>query len=151
MGLKIGSFRIHYDPVTGESGPQISLLNKTDGATTKGYLVRFSATSALSFDYCAVDEPDIIGVIYEAGIADGSACWVWLENALAQVYFVGSVTLAEFARNRLTADGVGSTGQAISEAAPTAPFATDKHWLEIGHVAQATGGAGLCLTLLHFN
>ncbi|KKL90587.1 hypothetical protein LCGC14_1903210 [marine sediment metagenome] len=34
---------------------------------------------------------------------------------------------------------------------PTSQFATDKHFMEIGHILENTGGAGLARTVLHFN
>ena len=150
MGLKIGTYRIHNDPVTGESGPQILLTNKTGGVTSKGYLVEMSTTTAMAFSTIAQGQPDIIGVIYEAGIADGSACWVWVVNAICEVYFIGDVSYEDFARNSEAGDG-GAAGQAFAEVAPTSPFATDKHFMEIGHVVEERTGAGLCRTLLHFN
>jgi hypothetical protein len=42
-------------------------------------------------------------------------------------------------------------GNAVAEAVPSSPFATDKHFQEIGHVLETTGGAGLALCLLHSN
>ena len=50
----------------------------------------------------------------------------------------------------LAADG-WTVGKAASEAAPSTPFATDKHFQEIGHAIEATGAEGLCLCILHWN
>jgi len=142
--------RIFYDSGTNEAGMQIKITNKTGGATTKGYIVTASDTTDRAFKLCAVNEPDIIGVIYEAGISDGSECWVWMNGSICQVYYIGNTTREHFARNLVTADG-GSAGQAISEALPTSPFATDKHFQEIGHLFESRIGAGLALTNIHFN
>lgn len=144
-------WRMHYDSSTGEFGPQIRLTNKTGGNTTKGYLVSFSNTTAHAFKYCIVDEPDIIGVVYEAGIADGSECWIWITNAYCQVYYISDVDLEDFARNTITGDSDTTSGKAVAEAAPSPPFSSDKHFEEIGHVGESRTGAGLVLTLLHFN
>jgi len=42
-------------------------------------------------------------------------------------------------------------GQAKSEAVPTSPFATDKHFSEIGHVLESRTGEGLAKVYLDFN
>lgn len=144
-------FRLHYDSSTGEYGPQIRLTNKTGGNTTKGYLVRSDSGVASAFDYVAVNEPDVWGVVYEANIADGSECWVWVVNAVCQVYYIGDVDLKDFARATATGDSDTTSGRAVAEPAPSSPFATDKHFQEIGHVLESRVGAGLALTLLHFN
>ena len=43
------------------------------------------------------------------------------------------------------------SGQALSEALAAPPFATDKHFYEIGHVLESRVGAGLAKCILHFN
>lgn len=141
--------RLWYDNTTNEAGLQIKLTNKTGGNTTKGYLIHPSAGTDRAFDYTALDEPDIMGIVYEGGIADGSECWVWV-SGVVEVYFFGSTTRDHFARMGETGDG-GAAGQAISEAVPTAPFATNKHFQEVGHVVESIGASGLALTVIHFN
>jgi hypothetical protein len=50
----------------------------------------------------------------------------------------------------LTPDG-GTIGYAHQEAAPSSPFSSDKHFQEIGHILEATAGAGLAMCVLHSN
>ncbi len=139
-----------YVRFTAEGGLAIRLTNKTGAPSIKGYLVTASNATANSCKLVVMGEPDIVGVFYESGVADGSDAWI-VVSGIAEVYFSGNTTLEHFARNLMAADGVGSAGQAISEAVPVAPFATDKHFMEIGHVIEARVGAGLAKIVMHFN
>lgn len=114
----------------------------------EGNVVRVTGVNTVS--KIVVDVPDPIEVVYAAASA-GQDVWVVI-TGIAKVYFVGNTTAGQFARGFLTADG-GSyvTGQAICEAVPTAPFASDKHFYEIGHVLETRVGAGLAKTNIHFN
>jgi len=98
-----------------------------------------------------VDVPNPIGVIYEDGIADGEKVWVVIQG-IAEVLFGNAPTAGLFARGFLTADGASYVaGKALCEAVPTSPFASDKHFYEIGHVLETRNDAGLARTILHFN
>lgn len=136
---------------TSESGLAVQLINKTGAVSVKGEVVEPSDSVDNAVDKIVVDVPDPIGVFYESGIADGSLAWV-VVSGIADVYFVGNTTRGHLARGFLTADG-GSyvIGQALSEAVPSSPFATDKHFYEIGHVLESRVGAGLAKCVLHFN
>ena len=72
-------------------------------------------------------------------------------SGIADVYFVGNTTRGYLARTFITGDAGYVTGQALSEAVPTAPFSTDKHFCEIGHILSSRTGAGLARVNLHFN
>jgi len=137
--------------ITEVGGYAIKLTNKTGGASIKGTIAHPYYTAAVdnAFDLVPDDEPDQIGVVYGSGVADGSECWVVI-NGCAEIYFEAAVTRGEFARSQVAADG-GTVGYAIAEAAPSSPFATDKHFQELGHVIQTTGGAGLAKCILHTN
>jgi len=83
-------------------------------------------------------------------VADGVACWV-VVLGLAYVLFQAATTRGHFARMTIAADADDAAGYAISETVPTSPFATDKHFGEVGHVLETIGGAGLALCMIHFN
>lgn len=140
---------------TPDGGLCIKLTNKTGGNSIQGTIAHPYGASAidLAFDLIPDNEPDQIGVIYgdDDGnpVADGEGCWLTV-NGIAKVYFESAVALEDFARTQITSDG-GTLGYAVSEVAPLPPFATDKHFLEIGHILEATGGAGLARCLLHSN
>lgn len=143
------SDKIEFTP---EGGLAVWLTNKTGAPTVKGYLVTAYDDSAIdnAFELVSVDAPDIIGAIYDAGIADGQLCRVVVAG-IADVYFAGDTTRGHFARMTVAADTGDAPGVAISETKPTSPFATDKHFMEVGHVLQSRTGAGLARILMHFN
>lgn len=115
---------------------------------TAGDVVRVTGVNTVS--KIVVNVPDPIGVVYATGLSGAEVLVVI--TGVANVYFIGNTTAGQFARGFLTADG-GSyvTGQAICEAVPTAPFASDKHFYEIGHVLETRVGAGLAKVNIHFN
>ena len=135
---------------TNEGGLAVRLTNKTGAVSVKGTLVDAHTTINNAFKLVPVNEPDCIGAVYDSGVADGSECWV-VVSGIADVMFVGNTTAGHFARVTVTADTGDQAGYAISEAVPTSPFATDKHFQEIGHVLEARTGSGLAKVILHFN
>ena len=134
---------------TEEGGLAIKMTNRTSKQSIKGYLVRVSRAVDLAVELVAVNSPDTIGVFYEDGVADGDEVWV-VVSGLADVYFFNAPTRGHLARSLITADG-GYDGVVRSEAFPSPPFATDKHFCEIGHVLESKASAGLARCLLHFN
>lgn len=134
---------------TDDGGIAIPLINKTGTTTTKGYIAHPSSTTGNAFNYAQINQPDLIGIVYETGVPDGDLCWVVITGK-AYVYCTSDVALEDFIRNRATAES-GSDGQAIAEAAPSTPFSTDKHFMEVGHAIGSRTGAGLALCILHFN
>jgi hypothetical protein len=141
--------------VTPEGGIAIKLTNKTGGNSIKGYCVTPSTGTNNAVMLVPVGDPDCIGVFYEDGIADAAEAWVVI-SGIADVYFWGGATggnptRGELARTGLAADTGEVAGQAWSEPIPTSPFATDKHFCEIGHVLETRTGAGLAKVNLHFN
>jgi hypothetical protein len=140
-----------YAFATKEGGYGVLLTNATGAPTVKGTVVCASATVDEGFSLIVKDIPDPFGVVYEDGIADGTQCLV-IVAGIAEVYFVGNVARKDLARGFLTADGASYVpGQALAEAVPTSPFASDKHFYEIGHAIQSRTGAGLAKCILHFN
>jgi hypothetical protein len=94
--------------------------------------------------------PNCIGVFLESGVADGAEAFIVVAG-IADVYFWDSATRGQLARTGIAADTGEVSGQALSEAVPSSPFATDKHFCEIGHVLESRTGAGLAKCILHFN
>ena len=135
--------------ITPEGGLAYWVINKTGGASVKGNLVEPSTAVDNAVQIINIDEPDPIGIVYDAGVADGDMIRV-VFSGKAEVLFSNNPTRHNFARNPVAADG-GANGSAISEALPTPPFSTDKHFLEIGHILETKGAPGLALVNLHFN
>jgi hypothetical protein len=137
--------------INADGGYMIKLTNRTGGNSVKGEVVETSSSYDNAVQKIVKDVPDPIGVFYESGIADGAEAWI-VVSGIADVYFVGNTTRNHLARGFLTADGASYvTGQALSETIPTSPFASDKHFYEIGHVLESRTGAGLAKCVLHFN
>ena len=136
--------------ITPEGGIAVRLTNKTGSNSVKGYVVTASDAQANAVRLVPVDVPSAIGVFYESDVADGSEAWVVI-SGIADVYFIGDTTFGYLARTGLTADTGEEDGKALSEAFPTSPFATDKHFCEIGHILETRTGAGLAKVNLHFN
>jgi len=134
--------------LTPEGGIAVSMINDTGGLTIKGYIVEPSVSTDNAVKYTTDDDLDPIGIIYEAGVAIGEPVWVVVAG-VADVFYGTAVTRATFSRVPVVADGVAS-GQAVNEALPSPPFATDKHFREIGHPLE-TKASGLAKTVLHFN
>lgn len=134
---------------TPEGGMAYWMVNKTGAASVKGNLIEPSTAVDEGVQILSIDEPDPIGIIYDAGVADGGMIRV-VFSGKAEVLFSNTPIRHNFARNPIAADG-GTNGQAISEALPSPPFSTDKHFLEIGHILETKGAPGLALVNLHFN
>lgn len=133
-----------------DGGLMIKMTNKTGANSVKGNVVRVNSAVDNSFVLAVDTAPDPIGIVYESGIADGAECWV-VVSGIAEVYFIGSTTRGHLARTFIASEAGYVAGQALSEAVPSSPFASDKHFCEIGHVISARTGAGLAKVVLHFN
>lgn len=134
--------------VTPEGGTYIWMINKTGAASIKGYIVQPAASTDNGAVYTIDGDIDPIGVVYDAGVADGSLMRV-VVSGIAEVYYGTAVVRGTFSRVAVAADSVAS-GQAVNEPLPSSPFATDKHFQEIGHPIESKA-SGLAKTVLHFN
>ena len=135
---------------TEAGGLAVLLTNKTGAASVKGHLVSTSHDHDNAVHLTQIGVPDTIGVFLHSGVADGAEAWV-VVSGVAEVYFIGSTTRGPLARSGVAADTGEQEGQALSEEFPTSPFATDKHFCEIGHLLESRTGAGLAKCILHFN
>jgi hypothetical protein len=136
------------DTTTGECGLQIKMLNKTGGSSVKGTLVSASTATDNGFILQA-NEYDTIGVVDEAGVADGSEAWIWVQGRV-QVLFKNTVA-ATRGNILLAAD---TDGRAIDAANPGGGLpGTDTHFKECGHVNESkiAGTNVLVLATIHFN
>lgn len=136
--------------VTPEGGIAVKLTNNTGAVSVKGALVTTSSAVAMGVVLVAVDIPNPIGVFYESGVANGAEAWV-VVSGITEVLFVGNTTRGHLARGFITGDSGYVAGRALSEAVPTSPFASDKHFYEIGHLLESRVGAGLAKIVMHFN
>lgn len=134
---------------THEGGIAIRVINKTGDVSVKGYIVEPSDTTDNAVQITTNGDIDPIGIVYDGGVADGGLIWV-VVFGIAEVYYGVAVTRGTFSRVPVVADGL-NPGEAMNEPLPSPPFATDKHFQEIGHPIEATIAPGLAKTVLHFN
>lgn len=134
---------------TADGGIAVQMINKTGATSVKGAIVDLhSLDNAFQL---SSEEFDTIGAIYEAGIADGSLCWVTItgkakvliEDATASTagYWVYSSATAGRANATLALPAGGTIG------------ALENHMKEIGHCmeSKSAGTDVLALINLHFN
>jgi hypothetical protein len=137
---------MYYDSVTGEYGLQQKLTNRTGAATVKGTLVEASTSYDMAFAVNDANGDHPIGVVYEAGVANGSDAWVWSVGAICQVLLVNSTA----ATRGYWAQAGSVAGRAdITNANPN----SSTHWGEIGHCLESkTAGTNVLAKItLHFN
>lgn len=136
---------------TADGGYAVQMVNKTGAGSIKGTIGCFD-TITNSFVLAPVNSAGPVCVVYEAGVADASLCWV-VKSGKAKVYLTNSAgaTAAGYVRIGVTADTGEAAGYGVWELVPTAPSSTDKHFQEIGNNIEITAAAGLCLCSLHFN
>lgn len=134
--------RIRY---TSEGGIAIRLTNKTGGNSVKGQIVSLSDTYDNSVMTIPANGKMPCGVMYEAGIADGSSCWVVIHGR-AQVLLKDGVA------------GVRGYWLGVSDTAGRADCLSDPgsqtvYDREIGHCmeAQTSGTDVLVFGILHYN
>ena len=125
-----------------------SLVNKTGAPSVIGTVIRAHTAISGAFDISPVGGDHAIGVVVEAGVADGSACRVAI-GGRAQVLLQNGTasTAGNWVRTAL-----GAAGRADATAAATPGFGAT-HFNEIGHCLE-TVGAGvdkLAWVALHFN
>jgi hypothetical protein len=124
----------------------IKMTNKTGGASVKGTVVAVSTGTDNAFMVNPLDGDMPIGVVYEAGIADGSECWVVVAG-IAEVLMKDSTACT---RSYIAYSSATTTGRI--DVAAAAPAATT-HFREIGHtlVSAGSGTNVLVKCVLHFN
>jgi len=136
--------------LTSNGGVAVKLKNRCSGVSVAGKLVEVSTFENNAVQFSQYGDPDIIGVFLESDVPISSEAWI-IVDGIADVYFIGSTKRGYLARNQMPNDTGTAEGSAVAEPMPVSPFATDKHFAEIGHVLESRTGAGLAKTLLHFN
>jgi hypothetical protein len=139
-----GEPKIKY---TVEGGLAIRLINKTGSASVKGQLVSPSAGTDNAFDTSIASDTEMIGIVYEAGVADGSLCWIVVVG-IAEVLLkdTTAATRANWVSSSSTAGRADAT-------AASPPGADPSHFQEIGHALESKSGGTdvLCKVKVHFN
>ncbi len=123
-------------------GFMVKLTNKTGGNTVAGQLVRASAGTADAFSTVATNSQETIGIVLDAGIADGSEAWVVVSGIADVLMDGGGSGIGDRLISSTTAGSadVWNVGGAVAT-----------HFQEIGHCLETRVGAGLARAVLHFN
>jgi len=157
MALQIqsigGSVGLGYDAATGAGGPIRKVVNRTGHTSVLGEIVA-NSTSADKECVLCTSGYDAIGVVAEAGIAEGSAMWLWVTGARCQVKYLEN-TASTHGNILLCSIAGAGLGEDVANPGGGLP-GTDTHFRENGHVCEshAAGGAGtynLVLCDLHHN
>ncbi len=129
---------------TAIGGFAIKLTNKTGSNTVAGQLVNVYIATAIddAFKTISASDENIIGVVLDAGVADGSEAWV-VVNGIADVLMD--------AGGSARGDRIISSATAGSGDVWNVGGAVATHFQEIGHCIETRGGAGLARCILHFN
>ena len=127
------SVALAYDDSTDERGFQVRMVNRTGHASVKGELVSCS-TSADKEAILQANEYDTVGAVAEAGIAEGSEMWVWVNGSVCQVLYENGSAATR--GNILIA--APTDGRAVDIANPGSGLpATNTHFKECGHVLES--------------
>lgn len=144
-----GVVGLGYDVTTGERGFLTKMINRTGHTSVKGEVICCS-TAADKEAILQANTYDAIGVIAEAGIAEGSEVWIWKNGSRAQVLYKDSTAATR--GNIALADAVDGRASDVANPGSGLP-GTDLHFSEIGHVCESknAGTNVLVLVDLHFN
>lgn len=134
--------------LTDDGGVAVKLTNKTGANSVKGTAVAASTTTANAVELPGVTAYDIIGFMYEDGVADSSECWVVTTGIVeALVEDSTAVSLGD-----LMIAGDTTSGRVEAEATIPPPT-TAEHFREVGHALTSTtaGTDNTILMTIHFN
>jgi hypothetical protein len=146
-GIGVEKARFWYDSSTGEYGLQIKLTNKTGAPTVKGQLVEPSSSTDMAFDTSDIDDLDCIGVVYEAGVADGSDAWIWTGHGTVCQVLLKDGT----ASTRGNWVGTSDTAGRADATTATPPGAVLGHFQEIGHCLESVSSGTNVLARILFH
>ncbi|MCK9203552.1 MAG: hypothetical protein M0P58_03825 [Bacteroidales bacterium] len=124
-------------------GMALKMINKTGAITVKGQIVSPSPTTENGFILASASSVNPVGVVFEAGIEDGSACWI-VVSGVAEVLLADTQPAAMGYEVQISSTS-GRAETKISDLTSTA--------IEIGHCIQSvSGGADQKVkVILHFN
>ena len=127
---------------TDEKGVVVKLTNNTGVSSVKGRLVEADNTDENSYKTADANATDVIGVVYNAGVADGSEVWIVVAGIAEVLLDAGGCVHHDRLISSATAGSadVWNVGGAVAT-----------HFQEIGHAIETVVGAGLAKVVLHFN
>ena len=140
---------IGSDPLTGERGFLVRVINNTGETSVKGKLV--SASPDLGGTVILQNnEFDAFGVIQESGISNLSQMWIWVNGSICKVMFENGI--APVAGNVAICSDVDGRADQFSNPGTGLP-GVEIHFKEVGHVMESkdSGQDVLALVMTHYN
>lgn len=140
--------------LTAEGGIAVPMINDTGAASVKGQLVRASPTLDGAFVTSTVvagppvGQYEVIGAVYEPGVANGLPCYVVIYGIADVLMQDGqAATRGYWVRGSTTVNG-----RAVMSAAPPVG-SSDNHFQEVGHALQSVAAGVNVLTriMMHLN
>ena len=123
-------------------GYAIKLTNKTGGNTVAGQLVKPDTANDDAFVTILANDQEIIGIVLDADVADGSEAWV----VIAGIADVLMDTGGSASGDRVISSATAGSGDVWNVGGAVAT-----HFQEIGHCVETRIGAGLARCIVHLN
>jgi len=126
--------------LTVEGGYAIKLTNKTGSNSVKGQIVEVDSATDNSFETADLSCLDAIGVVYNAGVSDGSETWV-VQGGIAEVL----ADSGDITRGDRIITSSADAGSAETANLPTAA----QHFREMGHALTSALDGNLFKAAIH--
>ena len=133
--------------MTPEGGIAVKMTNKTGAESVKGSIVSLSTGTDNAFALAAIGASGVVGVVYEAGIADAAECWVVVKG-IAETLFTNNITHGMYARAPIANDNDKVAGRAVGAEIPANTFNTDAYLARFGFVMESKAAGALAKVLL---
>lgn len=138
--------------LTNLGGIAVKMTNKTGAASVLGTLVEASTSTDNAFGVNAAGGNHPIGIVFEAGVADGSECWLVIYG-IAQVLLQDSTASTHGNWVRTSTSAAGRADATNAEPPGGGVPELDQHMNEIGHCLESKGADTdvLAKIIMHFN
>ena len=125
--------------ITAIGGYAIALTNNTGVNSVEGQLVEADDTDESSYKTADANALDVIGVVYNAGVADASEVWIVIAGIAEVLLDAGGCVHHD---RLISSNTAGSADVANSPAVAV-------HFQEVGHALETVVGAGLAKAVIH--
>lgn len=134
---------------TPEGGLATKMINDTGAASIKGTVVAASTAIDNGFK-STINQFDMIGVVYDNGVANGKECFV-VYSGICQVLMEDGV--ASKSGDWVRASTVAGRATPSTDPQGLSALAASEHFKELGHCLETkSAGTGVLIKILiHFN
>jgi len=134
--------------ITTEGGFAVKLANRTAGVTVKGEAVLTDTANDNAFKQAGAGGVNVIGVVYEAGVAVASEAWI-VVGGIAEGLVSTDAGSAGSTRGNWV--GMSSTQAGKFDMTQASPPAAPTHFEECGHCLETKAAGQLAKFVMHFN